>query len=381
MTSYNAANERTKRRYFDYLKEAKGHSEATVDAAAKALSRFEVDTKFRDFKTFRRAQAKGFKHHLGQQKGHVGGEKLSKSTLYQTLTHLKRFFHWLSLELDYKSRLRPSDADFFNPTGKDARVATARRERPSPTLEQVKHVILRMPTGTEIERRNQALIAFAVLTGARDSAVASFKLKHVDLAAESVCQDAREVKTKNSKTFTTFFFPVGEEILEIVADWVTYLQKDKLWGNDDPLFPATHVSLDVDRHFVASGLKREHWSNASPIRDIFRHAFKAADLPYFNPHSLRNTLVRFGQSVCQTAEEYKAWSQNLGHEGVLTTFRSYGEVESRRQGEIIRQLRGDHRSYESDYLRLAKALARELRDPKLGGSLFAGAVARGVDSR
>jgi hypothetical protein len=41
---------------------------------------------------------------------------------------------------------------------------------------------------------------------------------HVDLVANNVNQDAREVNTKFSKTFTTFFFPVGDEIRRIVAD-------------------------------------------------------------------------------------------------------------------------------------------------------------------
>jgi hypothetical protein len=71
---------------------------------------------------------------------------------------------------------------------------------------------------------------------------------------------------------------------------------------------------------------------------MFREAFTAASLPYFNPHSLRNTLVQLGQTLCKTPEEYKAWSQNLGYEEVLTTFRSYGAVGTRRQGEIIREL-------------------------------------------
>ncbi|GAW86470.1 hypothetical protein bplSymb_SCF02802P010 [Bathymodiolus platifrons methanotrophic gill symbiont] len=35
---------------------------------------------------------------------------------------------------------------------------------------------------------------------------------------------------------------------------------------------------------------------------------------------------------------FKAWSQNLGHEQVLTTLHSYGEVQQSRQGEIIQQL-------------------------------------------
>ena len=52
MTKYNADNERIKRLYFAFLKEAKRHSEPTVDASAKALNRFEVYTKHRDFKMF-----------------------------------------------------------------------------------------------------------------------------------------------------------------------------------------------------------------------------------------------------------------------------------------------------------------------------------------
>ena len=44
MTKHSPENERIKRQYFAYLKEAKRHSESTVDAAAKALSRFEEYT-------------------------------------------------------------------------------------------------------------------------------------------------------------------------------------------------------------------------------------------------------------------------------------------------------------------------------------------------
>jgi integrase/recombinase XerD len=57
-------NERIKREYFIWLKEAKGRNEASIDGVAKALSRFETYTKFRDFKQFHVEQAKGFKAHL-----------------------------------------------------------------------------------------------------------------------------------------------------------------------------------------------------------------------------------------------------------------------------------------------------------------------------
>lgn len=74
-----------------------------------------------------------------------------------------------------------------------------------------------MPSGTTIEQRNRALIAFTLLSGARDSAIASMKLKHIDLTAGTVFQDAREVKTKFSKSFTTAFFLVGDDIRRIVT--------------------------------------------------------------------------------------------------------------------------------------------------------------------
>jgi integrase len=148
----------------------------------------------------------------------------------------------------------------------------------------------------------------------------------------------RDVRTKASKTITTYFFPVGEDVRAIVEDWVSFLQRDRAWGLDDPLFPATRVLVGKSRKFEVGGLDRKCWSNATPIRKIFKDAFGAAGFPYFNPHSFRNTLARLGQQTCTTPEEFKAWSQNLGHEKALTTFMSYGQVDRNRQRDIIRKL-------------------------------------------
>jgi integrase len=335
--------------------------EPAVDATAKALSRFEEYNRYRDFKTFRFEQAVAFKRHLAEQTGKRSGEKLSKATLHATLTQLKQFFFWLAGQPGYKARLQYTDADYFNLSEKDTRIATAQRERKAPTLEQVKHVIQTMPSGTEIERRNRAVVAFTLLTGARDSAIASMKLRHIDLIENCVHQDAREVKTKNSKTFTTYFFPVGEGIREIVVDWVQFLREGKLWGNDDPLFPATRIALGKTCQFEAAGLIRQHWSSAGPIRTIFREAFELAGLPYFHPHSLRKTLARLGEEVCKSPEEFKAWSQNLGHEKVLTTFLNYGSVAYDRQGEIIRGLGILRNSKQPEAEDIAEAVFRKLQ--------------------
>ena len=339
MKKHNPENERIKRQYLIFLKEAKRQNEASIDAAAKALSRFETYTKLKSFKAFHFEQAVGFKKHLAKQDNLQTGKKLSKATMNSTLRQLKGFFQWLAMQTGYKSRINYTETEYFNLSEKDTRVATARRQKPVPTIEQVKHVISTMPVKTEIEKRNRCLIAFTLLTGARDSATASLKLKHIDLGTESIFQDAREVNTKFSKTFTTYFFPVGDEIRQIVIDWVNYLKHDLLYGNDDPLFPKTNVVQGESRIFEPSGFKRENWQTASSIRKIFKDAFVGAGLAYFNPHSFRDTLVRLSQTMCQSPEEFKAWSQNLGHESVLTTFYSYGEVQPQRQAEIIYQLK------------------------------------------
>jgi hypothetical protein len=44
------------------------------------------------------------------------------------------------------------------------------------------------------------------------------------------------------------------------------------------------------------------------------------------------------KGLCHTPEQYKAWSQNMGHEFVLTAFTSYGELNGHRQAEIIRAM-------------------------------------------
>jgi integrase len=338
MKTHNAQNERIKRAYFTYLVEAKGFSEATLDGVAKALNRFETYTRFRDFKAFHIEQAKGFKASLAEQMSVRIKDRLSKATLYATLSALKRFFIWLAGQPGYKSRISYSDAEYFNLSAKETRIAKAHRDQRVPTLEQIRHVIRTMPASTEIERRDRALIAFTALTGARDGAIASLKLKHIDIDQGRVDQDAREVKTKFSKSFTTWFFPVGDDIRRIVVDWVDYLRQEKLWGLDDPLFPATKIVVGANRHFAAVGLDRKHWRDAGAIRRIFKQAFERAGLPRYNPHSFRHTLAVFGEKICRTPEEWKAYTQNFGHSSPMTTFNSYGPVAAHRQAEILKAL-------------------------------------------
>lgn len=356
MPKANAQNTRIKRAYFHYLKEARRRDEQSIDQVAKALARFEEATGHRDFKRFHREQAVAFKRRLDMEKNIRTGKPLARATVHSTLSALREFFIWLAGQPGYKSKISYGDADYFNLSEKDVRIAKATREKPVPTLEQVHHVLGSMPADTDIEKRNRALLAFDLLTGARGAALASLKLKHVDLEQRNVFQDAREVNTKISKTFTTWFCPVGGDAETIVAEWCAYLRKELLWSEDDPLFPKTKIGLGEEGGFQAMGLSREHWSGTGPIRAIYREAFTAAGLPYFNPHCFRDVLVRLGEQLCTTPEQFKAWSQNIGHERVLTTLTSYGVVPAARQADLIR---GMGRSKPAD---LGEALAAALEE-------------------
>jgi integrase len=335
---HNAANERIKREYVEHLRHAKRLSDPTIDSVLKSIRRFEEYTGFKDFKHFTRRQAMDFVRELPAIPNARGTGVLSRPTVCTTLTQLRTFFIWLAGQKGYKSRFIYSDADYFNQTEKERRMAKAPRLQRQPSLEQIAAIVRSIAPITDTDRRDQALIAFAILTGARDGALASIKLRHVDLDQRLLYQDAREVNTKASKTIATFFFPLDEVFEKIVRDWILFLQKDRLWGLDDPLFPATKMGLDVNGGFTVSGLGRRHWTTASPIREIFKRRFLAAGVPYYNPHSFRKTLVLFGEKICKTPEEFKAWSQNLGHEHVATTFNSYGNIGMARQGEIMQKL-------------------------------------------
>jgi integrase len=332
----NAANERIKREYFRYLKDARGRDDATIDGVAKALARFEESTRAKDFKKFHREQAIAFKAGLAAANNARTGERLSKATMLSTLRELKAFFFWLAHLPGFKSHIEYADGDYFSMAEKDVSVARARREKRVPTPDQIRRVLANMPGSTVLDRRDRAVIAFAAATAARVSALASFRLGHVDLAGGFVEQDARTVRTKFAKTFRTYFMPVVEGALEIAAAWTQERRQDHLCAPVDPLFPATAMGLGEAGTFTPLGLALHGWATTTPIRDIFRRAFADAGLPYYNPHSFRDMLVRHAMSLDLSPEQMKAWSQNLGHSDVLTTFTSYGNVPVHRQGALIK---------------------------------------------
>ncbi len=338
---HNARNERIKRRYLEFLKHARRQSEQSIDKAAAAIERFDAWNRRKDFRQFHIEQPIAFKEYLEKQRHSKTGRPLSMATLEGIIRPLRAFFTWLADQEGYRKRIRYSDAEYFNLSRKDQRLARSGDARPAPSPEQVRHLLSVMPATTEIEMRNRAIAALLTVTGARVKAVTTLRIKHLNIADRSLFQNAREVRTKYAKTMRTYFipgFPLAEQIL---AEWVRFLTEDKLYGPDDPLFPKTEIGIGPNGGFTAIGLSREGWRNTTAVRTIIREACEAAGLGRYGPHAFRHMVIRLAGFRCHTLEDYKAWSENIGHENMLTSLQSYGHVPEQRRRALILGLTED----------------------------------------
>lgn len=187
MANYNAENERIKRKYLKWEKEANGKSHSTTTKIQNYLYIYEEYRGFKSFKHFNKNDAIGFKKYLIQKKSKRIGMLVSKIYLPHATRSLSDFFKWLAVQHGYKSKIRPFDIQYFNSQDKDVEIARTSNSKRHPTPEQIEHVIRSMLLETKIQKRNGvfiafmiirvALMAFMIIKGARIQTIASFKLK------------------------------------------------------------------------------------------------------------------------------------------------------------------------------------------------------------
>lgn len=335
-----AHNAKIVHKYQEFMRHGKRLSDTTIRLAVQAIDDFLDFNKTADFRSIKLSQIIAYKEDLFSRKSERTGRQTSLSAVRQKLHHLKGFYLWLAHQPGYRSHVNLTDASYFSLSRQDDRRARRPSRRIAPTIEHLRHVIGSMPTGTDQELRDRAVIAFAILSGARIDAIASMRIRHVDLIERTVDQDGHSVRTKFRKAILTCFFPVGRDIEAIVVEWINHLRRVHSFGPDDPLFPEITLMRDPETKYLQAGpLGKSGWMFPNAARQIFRKAWENAGLPYHNPHSLRSTLTLLGQKLCRSPEEFKCWSQSLGHENVSTTLTSYGQVPDHRQLEVFEALR------------------------------------------
>ncbi|MBP6884804.1 MAG: tyrosine-type recombinase/integrase [Candidatus Pacebacteria bacterium] len=343
-------NEVLKRAFFDYLKNSRGYSSDTLEAYEGAILLWQKFTNGDYLGNFTKKRATDFRDWLKQKKK-TGAETqtISLNFCYHMLRHLRVFFEWLQSQPNHKSKIIASDIEYLRLSKKDARMAIQPKKKSSPTVEEMELVIESMPSKTEVEMRNKALISLIYITGCRISAASSLSIACFDEKHLLLDQDPnRGVKTKNSKHIRTVFFPLPyKKPTEYILEWFHYLKEEKGFKETDPLFPATKIENHPEnKSFYNSGkVNNKFWKDAGPIRKIFKKSFEDIEVPYYHPHSLRDTIVKVFIKIRLTEEEKKAISQNFGHENVGTTFGAYGHgrIDEDDQFEIINRINLDQK--------------------------------------
>ncbi len=332
-------NEKVKRRYLGWLRGAKGYAEPTIDAIERAIHMFDESTGHKCYKTFSARQAKSFKSWM--EDGSTNGKPVSKTTMYHTLRHVSGFFSWLASQSGYKSKVSLDAVSYLSLDRRSVRDVLSSRPRRFPSLDQIRQLVQSIDVRNELDKRDQALIAFMMLTGIRYQALCTLSLACFDEEQLVVQQESRlGVHTKGGKAITTWLLPLDKSFVGIVREWVHYLKSGKRFGPTDPLFPRTRVAQGGDNFgFRAHGVEPVFWKGGNSIREILQARFEAAGLPYFPPHSFRHAACQVALKWARTPEEFKALSQNFGHEHVLTTLRSYGNLDSSRVADVISRMR------------------------------------------
>ena len=341
-------NEQIKREFFEHLRGAEGFAAGSVKSFAEAIGQWQLFSENDDFANFDKSKALAFRDWLLQRKSKTDSGQLTLVTQYNYIRRVKKFFTWLADRSGYKSRAFKNDIEFLRLSKKDALIARAGTTRTAPTFEEAKQLIESIKINNEVDRRDRAMICFALTTGCRIFAIISLKMKNFDKQKRLIYQNpGAGVHTKNSKKILTTFFPIGWDAPEqYFIEWYEYLEK-KGFGSDDPIFPAMVSDLGAIKSGHSHGrIGDAFWTGTNGARNVFVKRCAEAALPYFHPHSFRHLVVSILSQTRLTEEEKRAISLNLGHANVGTTFGSYGygAMNDERAVEIVKKLKEVHPS-------------------------------------
>ncbi len=338
MSKGNVKNELIKRKFLKWLKEADGRCDSTVDNVEKVIWLYEDFTKQADFRVFNPDRVIQFKQWL--KKRQFRDKTISIVTYYTYLRYLHKFFTWLSWQPRYKSKINLSTVAYLRIPEKEERMAKQTAIREYPPLEYAIKLADSIKISSEIDLRDRALIAFTLLSGMRDSAIASLPLGCFNETTLAINQDPKAgVKTKFSKHIPSTLLNFNERLLRYVIEWVKHL-KDKGFGSQHPIFPRSKLEQGKDglAFESASSVEPVFWQGAGRIREIFKKRSQEAELPYYSPHTFRHLAVLTAFEHCRDGKEIKAISQNFGHEYVGTTLSVYGNFQPQQLKETLKKI-------------------------------------------
>ena len=215
------------------------------------------------------------------------------------------------------SRYEPLSAEFvetIRPAAGDGEV----RDREIWTIEDVRSLLTWEPQ-TLAEERDLAAAAMLFLSGMRVGAFATLPIRSVDLSRWMVMQwPSYGVHTKYSKAANTWLLN-AEDLREVVSAWDAKvraaLPETAMWyALIEPAGQAFAKEQAPGKHRSSGFNKR--------LRDLCAQT----GVPYRSAHKFRHGHAVYLLKRVQTLDEYKAVSQNLMHESMMTTDSIYSTM-------------------------------------------------------
>lgn len=305
----------------------------------EAIRLFEGFLEGKDFRNVSVNDVHGFRAHLiALLKDH----RLSRSSVTHKASFVRSFLQWLRCQPGFRKIPETIGAYLDLPKAALAQAKTE-RDRTFAAMQHVEDMIHDLPTKTILDRRNQAMIAIGYLTCIRGAAVTALRLRHVDIEARLAEHAGSDVQGKNGKYYVAYFFPKAQVFENIVRSWVAEVEALGL-GPNDALFPSNSDLLQPD--LLPKPIAP--MTTTTALRAAFKDFGKLLNL-HLVPHSVRDTLVAFGEEQWITPAQEKAWSGNCGHSSCTTTRKYYAKMSDETRQKHLRAMEQNDRFTQEEY--------------------------------
>jgi len=332
-------NERVIFKFQEHLRvKNKGYSEATINRVIRSIRYYQEFTKNTDFRNFNSTKALKFSQFLKSETDY--GKSLSLSTIDSYLRDLRMFFSWLSEQPGYKSKIIKTDIEHFGLSRRELNISNNEKPKVIPSLDYAHQLTGFIEIKTEVDMRDQALIAFTILTGMRDHAIITLPLGCIDEDNLIIRQDPDlGVHTKFGKYILSLIFKFDDKLVSYVLDWIKFL-REKGFNDNDPVFPKALRKQDSNNlsFGLADKVSNKFLTDTGIIRSIFKIRAETANLKYYPPHSFRHLHDQLVLKYCKNGEQIKAASQHLGHKSPSTTISVYGKYAPNQLVEILKDI-------------------------------------------
>ena len=264
-------------------------------------------------------------------------EKDSISTVTQKCYQLTRFYQYLYSNPEKYENICKG-LKVLKPNRKETIFRTSQKQSSESEKFAMSDFerLVDFPENNVIDKRDKALLCFLLLSAGRIDAIrtapiCSFNTKNYDF----IQNPQLGMKTKFSKYIDSTLFRFKQEYIDIIVNWVNLLVKDYKFGKSAPLFPKITVDYkDTSKYIVT----KEFYKNQGSISSILRKRFKNIGQKGYSAHKFRHLALDTALGLVKNGKQFKAVTQNVGHESVTTVMKSYANMKPQEYKKIVKDL-------------------------------------------